>query len=100
MDLGFDNNYGESWLIYEKETRTIHRVEGDPKSIPHLKKSKKLEDYGKLADAAVCKYVDSFCLDYYSDLTVDTCMSSNRLLVLRHETLRPEVDTKMDKEER
>ncbi len=100
MDLGFDNNYGESWLIYEKDTRTVHRVSGDPQSIPHKKKLKNLEDYGKLPDASVCYYVDSFCLDYYSDLTVDTCMSSNRLLVLKHETLRPDVNPKMEKEAR
>lgn len=103
MDLDFDGNYGESWLVYEKATRTVHQILADPDSIPQKKHSsghQNLDDFGKVPDAKQAKYYGSFSLDYYSDLTVDTCMSSNRLLVLKHDTLRPEVDKELEREER
>ena len=57
------------------------------------------EDFGKTEDAKSVSYLDEYSLDYFSDLTVDTFMSSNRLLFLKHDTKRP--DTKdMDHEER
>ncbi|MBO4931956.1 MAG: ABC transporter ATP-binding protein [Clostridia bacterium] len=102
MDLDFDGNFGESWLIFDKNTRLIHRVLADVDSIP--KKSAKhdpnFENFGKIPDAKYAKYYDSFSLDYYSDLTVDTCMASNRLLVLKHDSPRPEIDEKLNKDEK
>ncbi len=103
MDLDFDGNYGEAWLVYEKATRTVHQILADTDSIPQKKHSsghQNLDDFGKVPDAKQAKYYGSFSLDYYSDLTVDTCMSSNRLLVLKHDTLRPEVDKELEREER
>ncbi len=103
MDLDFEGNFGEGWLIFDKNTKLIHRVLADVDSIP--KKNAKrhdpnFENFGKTPDAKFAKYYDNFSLEYYSDLTVDTCMSSNRLLVLKHDTLRPEVDEKLEKEEK
>ena len=102
MDLDFDGNFGESWLIYDKNTRLIHRVLADVDSIPkkNAKHDPNFENFGKIPDAKFARYYDSFSLDYYSDLTVDTCMASNRLLVLKHDTVRPEIDEKLDKEEK
>lgn len=103
MDLDFDGAYGESWLVYEKNTRTIHRILADTDSIPQKQASghhHSLDDFGKVPDANFAEYVDSFSLDYYSDLTVDTCMSSNRLLVQKHDSLRPEIDKGLDREQR
>ncbi|MGN1346123.1 MAG: ABC transporter ATP-binding protein [Eubacteriales bacterium] len=103
MDLDFDGNFGESWLVYDKNTRLIHRVLADVDSIP--KKNAKQRDpnfehFGKTPDALYAAYHDSISLDYYSDLTVDTCMSSNRLLVLKHASPRPKVDETLEKEEK
>ncbi len=102
MDLDFDGNFGESWLIFDKNTRLIHRVLADVDSIPkkNAKHDPNFENFGKVPDAKYARYHDSFSFDYYSDLTVDTCMSSNRLLVLKHETLRPEIDKTLDKDEK
>ena len=102
MDLDFDGNFGESWLIFDKNTRLIHRVLADVDSIPkkNAKHAPNFENFGKTPDAKFARYHDSFSLDYYSDLTVDTCMSSNRLLVLKHDTPRPEVNEKLDKDEK
>lgn len=102
-DLGFDGKYGEAWLVYEKDKRLIHRLEALPDSIPQKKKQSKhsnFDDFGKTADATDVRYIDSVSLDYYSDLTVDTCMASNRLLVLKHDALRPDVPEDTEKEER
>ena len=102
MDLDLDGNFGEAWLVYEKDKRIIHRLVADPDSIPQQKHkhSRDYDDFGKIPDAEYVKYVDSFSMDYNSDLTVDTCMSSNRLLVFEHKTLRPEISEDLEKEER
>ena len=103
MDLDFDGNFGESWLVYEKDARTVHRLLGDPDSIPRKKQKHghtDLDDYGKIEYAASVSYLDSFSMDYTSDLSVDTCLSSTRLLVLTHETPRPTVDEDLDHEEK
>ncbi|MGN1410506.1 MAG: ABC transporter ATP-binding protein [Eubacteriales bacterium] len=102
MDLDLDGNFGESWLIYEKDKRLIHRLNADPDSIPKKKTthSRDYDDFGKIPDAAYVKYVDCFSMDYNSDLTVDTCMSSNRLLVSEHTTMRPDIPENAEKEER
>ena len=102
MDLDLDGNFGEAWLVYEKDKRVIHRLVADPDSIPQQKHkhSRDYDDFGKIPDAEYVKYVDSFSMDYNSDLTVDTCMSSNRLLVFEHKTLCPEIPEDLEKEER
>ncbi|MBR4205784.1 MAG: ATP-binding cassette domain-containing protein [Clostridia bacterium] len=102
MDLDFDGNFGESWLIYEKDTRLIHRLLSDPDSIPAKTRKRRSDpdELGKTVYAEKVSYFDSFSLDYNSDLTVDTCLSSTRLLVLKHETRRPDLEGIEDKEEK
>lgn len=102
MDLDFDGNFGESWLVYDKNTRLIHRVLADVDSIPkkNVKRDPNFENFGKIPDAKFAKYYDSFSLELCSDLTVDTCMASNRLLVMRHDRPCPEMDESLDKEAR
>ncbi len=100
MDLDFEGNFGESWLVYEKDTKTIHRLLADPDSIPKMKAHGNYDDFGKLPDAEKVNYYDCFTLEYHSDLTVDTCMSSNRLLTLKHTTPRPIIDEGLEKEEK
>ena len=102
MDLAFDGTFGESWLVYTKETKTIHRLLGDPDSIPRKqnKGHTKIEDYGKIAYAQKVNYLDSFSMEYCSDLTVDSCLSTVRLLVEVHDSPRPEIDEKLEKEEK
>ncbi|MBQ4354756.1 MAG: ABC transporter ATP-binding protein [Clostridia bacterium] len=102
MDLDFDGNYGETWLVFEEKTKLVHRILADTASIPKKLASgrRSLDDFGKLPDAQHAVYHDSFSMEYYSDLTVDTCMSSNRLLVQKHETARPQPDEKLGKEEK
>ncbi|MBQ2278107.1 MAG: ABC transporter ATP-binding protein [Clostridia bacterium] len=102
MDLDFEGNFGESWLVFDKNTRLIHRVLADVDSIPkkNAKHDPNYENFGKTPDAKYARYFDSFSLDFYSDLTVDTCMASNRLLVLKHDTARPEIDEKLPKDEK
>lgn len=103
MDLDFEGNFGESWIIYRADTRTLIRLLADPDSIPKQEKKHhshgNFEDFGKTENAKFVSYLDEYSLDYFSDLTVDTFMSSNRLLFLKHDTMRP--DTKgMEHEER
>ncbi|MBR5753489.1 MAG: hypothetical protein IKX83_03290, partial [Clostridia bacterium] len=102
MDLDFDGNFGESWLVYEKETRLVHRLLGNPDSIPRKqhKHHTDFDDWGKIEYAAEVHYLDSFSMEYYSDLTVDTCLSSTRLLTLRHDSPRPDLPEDMEKEEK
>ena len=33
LDLDFDGRYGESWLVYDKKARAIHRLLGDAATI-------------------------------------------------------------------
>lgn len=102
LDLDLSGNFGESWLVYEKNKRLIHRLEADPDSIPKKKLShnKDYDDFGKIEDARYVKYIDSFSMVYNSDLTVDVCMSSNRLLVFEHTSARPDIPENAEKEER
>ena len=102
MDLDFDGNFGESWLVYEKGTRLVHRLLGNPDSIPRKqnKRHTDFDDWGKIEYASEVHYLDSFSMDYFSDLSVDTCLSSTRLLTLRHETPRPEIPEETEREEK
>ena len=60
MDLDLDGNFGEAWLVYEKDKRVIHRLVADPDSIPQQKHkhSRDYDDFGKIPDAEYVKYVD------------------------------------------
>ncbi len=102
LDLDLNGNFGEAWLVYEKGRRLIHRLCADPDSIPQQKQkhSRDYDDFGKVPDAELVNYIDSFTMEYNSDLTVDTCMSSNRLLCYEHQTPRPDMPEKLEKEER
>ncbi len=102
MDLDFDGNFGESWLVYEKGTRLVHRLLGNPDSIPRKqnKRHTDFDDWGKIEYASEVHYLDSFSMDYFSDLSVDTCLSSTRLLTLRHDTPRPEIPEETEREEK
>lgn len=103
LDLDFNGIYGETWLVFEKKTKTIHRILAETESIPQKQTSgrrQSLDDFGKIPDATKANYFDSFSMEYYSDLTVDTCSSSNRLLVSKHDTKRPEIGEKTDRDER
>lgn len=91
MDQDFDGRYGESWLVYDKETRQLHRLLADTESIPAADTGRQKKDSGlpKVPDATRVAWKDALSLDYYSDLTLDICMSSNRILVKKHDTPRP-----------
>ncbi len=93
MDLDFDGNFGESWLLYRNDTKTFIRLLADSASIPKSQKKHNhgnFENFGKTEDAASVNYFDELSFDYISDLTVDTFMSSNRLLYQEHKDKRPE----------
>lgn len=101
MDLDFEGNFGESWILYRSDTRTLIRLLADPASIPQKEKKRRrnFEDFGKTKPAEKVAYLDEYSLDYYSDLSVDTFMASNRLLFLKHEDRRPDTEG-MDHEEK
>lgn len=94
MDLDFEGNFGESWIIYRAENRTLIRLLADPDSIPKPEKKRRahdnFENFGKTESAKSVSYLDEYSLDYFSDLTVDTFTSSNRLLLLKHDAPRPD----------
>ncbi len=95
MDLDFDGNFGESWLLYRAETQSIIRLLADPKSIPKSAKHHKggnFENFGKKEFAKSVSYLDELSFDYISDISVDTLMSSNRLLYRDHTTKRPDTE--------
>ena len=41
MDLDFDGNFGESWLIYDPEKKSLIRLLADPDSIPKVTQTMK-----------------------------------------------------------
>ncbi len=95
MDLDFDGNFGESWLLYRADTKTIIRLLADPKSIPRTAKKhghKHYDNFGKKEYATSVAYFDELSFDDISDLSVDTFMSSNRLLYRDHSTKRPDTE--------
>ena len=95
MDLDFDGNFGESWLLYRPETHSIIRLLADPGSIPKGTKKHShgnFENFGKKENALKVSYLDELSFDYISDLSVDTFMSSNRLLYQNHTAARPDTE--------
>ena len=95
MDLDFEGNFGESWLLYRADTKSIIRLLADTKSIPRSPKHHghgNLENFGKKEFAKKVSYVDELSFDFISDLTVDTFMSSNRLLYRDHTEKRPDTE--------
>ncbi len=101
MDLDLEGSFGESWLVYDAKTKTIHRLNADSDSIPKMKNSKNdYDNFGKVPDATRVNYADCFSMEYNSDLTVDTCMSSNRLLVFEHTDKCPDIPEDCEREER
>ena len=104
MDLDFDGNFGESWLIYDPEKKSLIRLLADPDSIPKVTQTMKshahdnFENFGKTPPAQYVKYLDEFSFEIFSDMLVDTFMSSNRLLMLKHDTPKPDTEG-MSKEE-
>ncbi len=102
LDLDFDGRYGESWLVLDREAKTVHRLLADTDSIPQSNRKVKGPS-GLLTvqrpDAETVRYRDALPLDLYTDLTVDTCLSSNRLLALRHDGPCPDCpDGEQDEE--
>lgn len=100
MDLDFDGNFGESWLLYRADTHSIIRLLADPNSIPKSAKHHahgNFENFGKKESAESVSYLDELSFDFISDLSVDTFMSSNRLLYQNHSTKRPDTEG-MDEE--
>ncbi len=95
LDLDFDGNFGESWLLYRPSEGTIIRLLADPRSIPKSRKNANrgnFENFGKQQPATSVTYVDELSFDFISALTVDTFMSSNRLLYQKHKEKRPQTD--------
>lgn len=102
LDLDFDGNFGESWLVYCQSTHSLIRLLADADSIPKASDTKhhhhKHEDYdhfGQIPPAQYVAYHDEYSFTYFSDMIVDTLMSSNRFLLLKHDTPRPDT-TGMD----
>ena len=102
LDLDFDGNFGESWLIYCQSTHSLIRLLADADSIPKASSPKHhhhtQEDYDHFGQIPPAKYVvyhDEYSFTYFSDMIVDTLMSSNRFLLLKHDTPRPDT-TGMD----
>ncbi len=102
MDLDLDGKFGEAWLVYEKDKKLVHRLCADPKSIPAKAggHGKSLENFRNESNAERVNYVDSFSMEFCSDLNIDTCLSSNRLLVFEHDTPAPEIPESYSKEEK
>lgn len=98
MDLDFDGNFGESWLIYDPEKKSLIRLLADPDSIPKVSQTMKshahdnFENFGKTPPAQYVKYLDEFPFDIFSDMIIDTFMSSNRLLMLKHDAPKPDTE--------
>ncbi len=99
MDLDFDGSFGESWLLYRPSAKTIVRLLADPNTIPKASAraaAGNFENFGKKEFATSVTYLDELSLDFVSDLSVDTFMSSNRLLYRNHDTKRPDTEGMTD----
>lgn len=97
MDLDLEGKFGESWLVFDGKTKDIHRIAA--KEPPKPLKSSYVGKSEKISFAASCMYIDSFSMEIYSDLTVDSCSSSNRLLAKKHSEKKPEENPELSKEE-
>jgi len=102
MDLDFDGKQGESWLIYCHKTNSLIRLIADVNSIPKATRTKvirgNLDSIGKQASATSVTYLDTLDLSYYSDMIVDTLISSNRVLITKHSTPQPDFSGMSDEE--
>lgn len=104
LDLDFDGNFGESWLIYCQSTNSLIRLLADADSIPKASETRHhhahddFEHFGQIPPAQYVVYHDEYSFSYFSDMVVDTLMSSNRFLLLKHDTPRPDT-TGLDHDE-
>ncbi|MBQ7922926.1 MAG: ABC transporter ATP-binding protein [Clostridia bacterium] len=93
LDLDIEGEFGESWLLYTAKTDTLIRLLADTASIPKIQsanKSKDFKDFDKKPDALKVAFLDETDLHCYSDMVVDTLASSNRLIMRKHPTPRPD----------
>lgn len=108
LDLDFEGQFGESWLVYDKNSRSILRLLGDPSTIcsdltpEEEKKFKKTVSAILNPDvhnrATVVELVDALDLAYYTDPVVDNFASSNRVVFQKHADPRPETEGMEEKE--
>jgi len=101
LDLDYDGEFGESWLVYSAKTDTLIRLLADTDSIPKIKaanKSKDFKDFDKKPDAKIVSVLDTVDLSFFSDMVVDTLASSNRLLMRKHPTKKPDTTDLSDEE--
>ncbi len=101
LDMDINGGFGESWLVYEKKTNTLHRIRGDASTLPQkVSKQTNLDELGKLSYATRAEYFDGVELDYYSGLYIDIGVATNRLLALYHENKCPDIPEGTDNEEK
>lgn len=89
LDLDFSGSFGESWLLFDEKNKVILRFEADNNSIEHKTKKSPDEIVPKRPEAGKVFFKDELSILIYTDLTVDPCMSVNRLIAKRHESENP-----------
>lgn len=93
LDMDYEGEFGESWLLYNAKKDTLIRLLADTNSIPKIRaadKSKDFKDFDKKPDALSVAFLDELDLRFYSEMVVDTLASSNRLLMRKHPVAKPD----------
>jgi len=110
LDLDYDGRYGESWLVYDKKARAIHRLLGDAATIqsdltPEQQRKHKqtvsdiLNPTAHLRATSVV-WKDQLDLNFFTDPNVDNFAASNRLVYQNHPDPMPSTDGMSDEEKK
>jgi hypothetical protein len=107
-----EGRFGESWLLYDNHSHALVRLLGDADTIcsdldeKEMKKRKRKPTVTDILNptahlhAAAVRYVDSLDLTYYTDAVVDNFASSNRIVLQKHDTPRPDTEGMEEEEEK
>ena len=92
LDQDFDGRFGESWLVYQHSTKTMHRLLGEPEQQPglHLSLHHGQTEPRRTGNARTVTYADAIDMTHVLSLTADTCLSTNRLLADTVDTSLPD----------
>ncbi len=104
LDLDFDGQFGESWLVYDRTRRELVRLLGDAKTIrsdlsdEELRRKKHKQTVGDIINpgahlrATEVRFVDALDLRLYTDPAVDNFASSNRIVYQKHDVPAPDTE--------
>ncbi len=112
LDLDFDGQFGESWLVYDKARHEMIRLLGDPDTIrselsdEELRRKKHKKTLGDILSsdlhmrASSVTMVNALDLTLFTDPAVDAFVSSVRVVYQQHTEPAPDTEGKSDEEKK